>query len=62
MDVSREKQNMFEPTELKKKCLDLAVKLVSFSCFSKNICFYFKQILENDTELMSNNFKICCLV
>lgn len=46
----------------KKRCLDLAIKLVSFSCFSKNICFYFKQILENYAELMSNNCKICCLV
>lgn len=42
--------------------LDLAIKVVFFSCFSKNICSYFKQILEADTELMSHNAKIWCLI
>lgn len=42
--------------------LYLAINLLSFRCFSKNICSYFKWILETDMELMSNNGKICFLV
>lgn len=42
--------------------LYLTTKLLSFRCVSKNICPYFKYILETDTELTSNSGKFCFLV